>query len=63
MRQPLSSEAAIAEVEGYTGLKLTAREIRSLYKILTVPRNDTAILAHLRRAKVASSRVVCRRAR
>ncbi len=50
MKEPLSLEAAVAEVEIYTGLKLTTDEIRSLHKILSVPRKDTAILVHLRRA-------------
>lgn len=46
----LSPEEALAEVRGYTGVALTAEEIRSLHEILTVDRKDTQILPHLRRA-------------
>lgn len=46
----LSPQAASAEVTAYTGVDLTADEIRSLHKILTVDRKDTAILSHLKAA-------------
>ncbi|MGO8895418.1 MAG: protein NO VEIN domain-containing protein [Streptosporangiaceae bacterium] len=45
-----SPEEALAEVRGYTGVELTADEIRSLHEILTAPRKDTQILPHLRHA-------------
>lgn len=51
MTQALSPEEALAEVRGYTGLELTLGEIQSLHEILTVPRNDTAIITHLRKAQ------------
>lgn len=51
MTKALSPEEALAEVRGYTGLDLAADEIQSLHEILTVPRNDTAITAHLRKAR------------
>ncbi len=50
MKKALSPEEALAEVKSYTGLSPSADDIRSLYEILTVPRNDTAILSHLRAA-------------
>jgi hypothetical protein len=48
LSEALSPEAASAEVTAYTGVDLTADEIRSLHDILTVFRKDTAILSHLR---------------
>ena len=50
MTQALSPDEALAEVRGYTGLELAPGEIQSLHETLTVPRNDTAIIAHLRKA-------------
>jgi hypothetical protein len=50
MTQALSPEEALAEVRGYTGLELLPGEIQSLHEILTVPRKDTAIVTHLRKA-------------
>jgi hypothetical protein len=50
MKKALSLEEALSEVESYTGLSSSADDIRSLYKILMVPRNDTAILSHLKAA-------------
>lgn len=50
MTQALSPEEALAEIRGYTGLELALDEIRSLHEILAVKRNDTAIVAHLRKA-------------
>jgi Domain of unknown function (DUF3883) len=47
----MSPEEALAEVRGYTGVELTADEIRSLHEILTVPRRDTQIIGHLRHAR------------
>lgn len=51
MTEALSPEEALAEVRGYTGLELAPGEIQSLHEILTVPRNDTAIITHLRKAR------------
>jgi Fe2+ transport system protein FeoA len=51
MAKALSPEEALAEVKGYTGLDLTVGDIQSLYEILTVPRKDTAIISHLRKAE------------
>lgn len=51
MTPALSPEEALAEVRGYTGLELAPDEIQSLHQILTVPRNDTAIITHLRKAQ------------
>lgn len=45
-----SQENLRAEVQSYTGLDLTVGEIQSLYSILKVPRSDSAIRSHLRRA-------------
>lgn len=45
-----SPEEALVEVRGYTGVELTADEVRSLHEILTAPRKDTQILPHLRHA-------------
>lgn len=50
MTQALSPEEALTDVRGYTGLELAPGEIQSLHEILTVPRNDTAIVTHLRKA-------------
>lgn len=50
MTQALSPEEALTEVKGYTGLELAPGEIQSLHEILMVPRNDTAIVTHLRKA-------------
>lgn len=50
MTDDLSLDSALAEVTGYVGLVLSADDVRSLYEILAVPRQDTAILSHLRAA-------------
>lgn len=50
MEKPLSSESALNQVRFYTGLDLGADDIKSLYKILTVPRKDTAIFKYLKKA-------------
>ena len=50
MTQALSPEEALTEVRGYTGLELALSEIQSLHEILAVPRKDTAIITHLRKA-------------
>ncbi len=51
MTQDLSPEEVLAEVRGYTGLELSPSEIQLLHEILMVPRNDTAIITHLRKAQ------------
>ena len=49
MAEALSPEAARAEVTSYTGQSLTVDQIKSLRKILAVPRDDSAIHSHLRK--------------
>ena len=48
MKKALSPEEALAEVSSYTGLLLSADDIRSLHRILTKPRKDSAIRSHLK---------------
>lgn len=50
MAQVLSPDEALAEARGYTGMNLTSDDLQSLHAILTMPRKDTAIASHLRKA-------------
>lgn len=49
MAEALSPEAARAEVTSYTGQSLTVDQIKSLRKVLAMPRDDSAIHSHLRK--------------
>ena len=51
MQKPQSPEAALAQVKIYTGLDLDGDDIKALYDILTVKRNDTAIFKYLKKAQ------------
>jgi len=50
MTKGLSLAEALAQVRGYTGLDLALGDIQLLHKILVMPRKDTAITTHLRKA-------------